>query len=281
MKRVELLKSLDIGTSIKKLREKKGLSQEQLAKDICDRTNITKLENGHTKIPSLSFILLLCERLDITIEEFLNFAMANSYSLNRKLILDLLMNNNMCDLEKYLNDIDDSCLSKNSLLYYKYLLGKVYISRCENDKWKSLLLEIISQTHENYIKILSYHELIKNHFISANEEIYSYDNLNKIINKNSPLEYIYFIDDLFKVNMNSGNYTYCKYLIELEIRFINSHECYRYLPIYYKNKIELYKDDINSVKDIKNKLLALEGNNRLSWYLVYIYLSLTFKIVLI
>ena len=45
MKREELLATLDIGMTIKRLREKKGLSQEQLAKDICDRTNITKLEN--------------------------------------------------------------------------------------------------------------------------------------------------------------------------------------------------------------------------------------------
>jgi transcriptional regulator with XRE-family HTH domain len=56
MKRADFLAMLDIGITVKKLREKKGLSQEELAKDICDRTNITKLENGHSKIPSLSFI---------------------------------------------------------------------------------------------------------------------------------------------------------------------------------------------------------------------------------
>ena len=83
MKRADLLATLDIGAAVKKLREMKGISQEELAKDICDRTNITKLENGYSKIPSLSFVLLICDKLELSIEEFLNFAMENSYSLNK------------------------------------------------------------------------------------------------------------------------------------------------------------------------------------------------------
>ena len=84
MKREEFLATLDIGITIKKLRERKGLSQEQLAKGICDRTNITKLENGHSKVPSLSFVLSICERLEITIDEFLNYALTNNYKINKK-----------------------------------------------------------------------------------------------------------------------------------------------------------------------------------------------------
>ena len=64
MKRAGLIASLDIGASIKKLRESRGLSQDELAKDICDRTTITKLENGSSKIPSFIFILQICDKPD-------------------------------------------------------------------------------------------------------------------------------------------------------------------------------------------------------------------------
>ena len=266
MKRVELLKSLDIGASIKRLREKKGLSQEELAKDICDRTNITKLENGYSKIPSLSFVLLICEKLDVTIEEFLNFAMSNNYSIDKKYVLDLLLNDDMTSLENYLTNINPSYLSKNNQTYYKYLMAKVKIYNGESKIAKDILLEIISSTGENYLKLLSYHELFKNNYIDSTtnmiKEIFSKENLFKLVNKRNPIEYFYLINDLLTINFKNNNYEYCKYLLELEISFLNNHDYYRFLPIYYKNKMALYKDDIFTIRDIENKLLAIEKQKR-------------------
>jgi transcriptional regulator with XRE-family HTH domain len=121
MKRADMLARLDVGASIKKLRKEKGLSQDELAKGICDRANIAKLENGHSKTPSFNLVLLICEKFDISIEEFLNYSLKDNYSLNRDLILEYLMDNSLSKLKNYLSNIDFNSLPSKDKKYYTYL----------------------------------------------------------------------------------------------------------------------------------------------------------------
>lgn len=262
MKRADLLATLDIGAAVKKLREIKGISQEELAKDICDRTNITKLENGYSKIPSLSFILLICDKLEISIEEFLNFAMNNSYSLNRKQILEFLLKEDLYSLKKYLSNIDASLLSNNDSSYYKYLISKVYIFENKNDEAKTLLLDIIKNNHNHLLTALSYHELIKNQYIELTEsfinDFYSYNELTKLTTHTRSNEGIYLLNDLITKSINENkDIDKINKLLDLEFQFIENHECYKYLSYYYENKINTNKSYISNIdfnfKDRANK----------------------------
>ena len=269
MKRADLLATLDIGASIKKLREEKGLSQEELAKDICDRTNITKLENGHYKIPSLSFILLICERLEITINDFLNYAMSNNYSLDRRYILDLLLAHDLSSLKEELDKINIESLSNIDQKYYIFLLAKIAIDNDDLKLAKQYLDSLFNTSKylpSNFIELLSIHLLNKYKLTPISKQliysIYSRKYLLSLLNKNTAMEYLYFINDLLQISINENNKDDAKFLLELEIRFINSHDCYKYLPHYYQNKLEIYNENQLLTKELQNKLFAIQTNNK-------------------
>lgn len=262
MKRADFLATLDIGMTIKKLREMKGLSQEQLAKDICDRTNITKLENGHSKVPSLSFVLSICERLEITIDEFLNYALTNNYKLNRKLILEYLVNDDKGNLTLYLDNINPDYLSKKDYRYYNFLKAKTYLDHNHPKLAQSLLISLIKNDDKDFIYVLSTHLLLKHNLIKENhlnKELFSRSFLNALKDKNTPNEYLYFINDMLTNAIENKEASLSKYLLELEISFINSHDLYKYLSNYYHNKIQIYRDEYNSIQDIESKLLPIKN----------------------
>lgn len=69
MDRAKELKKL--GDKVRQLREKKGLSQTELAHDIGkDQPSINRLEKGNIN-PSYLYLLEVCEGLEISISELL------------------------------------------------------------------------------------------------------------------------------------------------------------------------------------------------------------------
>ena len=69
-KSIELVK---LGNRIRELREAKGLSQAKLAvKILKDQQSIHKVESGNFN-PSYIYLLEICEGLEISISELLNF----------------------------------------------------------------------------------------------------------------------------------------------------------------------------------------------------------------
>ena len=65
------MENLDIGFKIKKLREEKNLSQEQLANllDI-SQSKISKIENGRLKKIEMKLVLKFCKSIDVSLDEF-------------------------------------------------------------------------------------------------------------------------------------------------------------------------------------------------------------------
>ena len=53
-----------IGEEVKSKRLNRGLTQSQLAEDICTQATISNLENG-ASVPTISILLKLAERLNI------------------------------------------------------------------------------------------------------------------------------------------------------------------------------------------------------------------------
>jgi transcriptional regulator with XRE-family HTH domain len=267
MKRTGLIASLDIGASIRKLRESRGLSQDELAKDICDRTTITKLENGSSKIPSFIFILQICDKLNVTLDEFINIALSNSYSLDKNFLFNHLLNNNIDNISEYLSDIDMESLSNKDQQLYNYLIAKIYINNGKYDKAKEYLLRSLNLSKnlksDSVLELLAYHELVKHELIVERTKSMDKILIESILKVNSKdISYLYLIDSALKDSLSRNN-EYAPILLERELNIINDEGLYKYLPIYYNNKLIMYKEDENMQRDIKSKLKAINQVNKI------------------
>lgn len=269
MKRASMIASLDIGATIKKLRKLKGLSQDELAKDICDRTTITKLENGFSKIPSFIFVLQICDKLDISVDEFINLALSSSYTLDKKEIFNSLINNDIEKISEYLSKIDIEALSLKDKQLYNYLIAKIYINNGKMDKAKEYLLMSLNDNKsfktDNIMNLLAYYELLKNELIVPQTK-----SLNKILIENvlkidsKDIAHLYLIDNLIKDNINGTNIEFINTLLEKELSIINDQGYYKYLSLYYQNKLEINKNDLNIKRELESKLKAITHINKIS-----------------
>ena len=65
------MENIDIGFKIKKLREEKNLSQEQLANLLeISQSKLSKIENGRIKKIEINLILKFCKSIDVSLDEF-------------------------------------------------------------------------------------------------------------------------------------------------------------------------------------------------------------------
>lgn len=65
------MENLDIGFKIKKLREEKNLSQEQLANLLeISQSKLFKIENGRLKKIEMKLVLKFCKSIDVSLDEF-------------------------------------------------------------------------------------------------------------------------------------------------------------------------------------------------------------------
>ena len=70
-KLIYIVENLDIGFKIKKLREEKNLSQEQLANLLeISQSKLSKIENGRLKKIEMKLVLKFCKNIDIELDEF-------------------------------------------------------------------------------------------------------------------------------------------------------------------------------------------------------------------
>ena len=70
-KLIYIVENLDIGFKIKKLREEKNLSQEQLANLLeISQSKLSKIENGRLKKIEMKLVLKFCKNIDINLDDF-------------------------------------------------------------------------------------------------------------------------------------------------------------------------------------------------------------------
>ena len=70
-KLIYIVENIDIGFKIKKLREEKNLSQEQLANLLeISQSKLSKIENGRLKKIEMKLVLKFCKNLDINLDDF-------------------------------------------------------------------------------------------------------------------------------------------------------------------------------------------------------------------
>ena len=70
-----------IGEEVKSKRLNRGLTQSQLAEDICTQATISNLENG-ASVPTISILLKLAERLNIEFSNIYDYTLDKEYNNN-------------------------------------------------------------------------------------------------------------------------------------------------------------------------------------------------------
>ena len=70
-KLIYIVENLDIGFKIKKLREEKNLSQEQLVNLLeISQSKLSKIENGRLKKIEMKLVLKFCKSIDVSLDDF-------------------------------------------------------------------------------------------------------------------------------------------------------------------------------------------------------------------
>ena len=70
-KLIYIVENIEIGFKIKKLREEKNLSQEQLANLLeISQSKLSKIENGRLKKIEMKLVLKFCKIIDINLDDF-------------------------------------------------------------------------------------------------------------------------------------------------------------------------------------------------------------------
>ena len=73
-------------------------------------------------------------------------SLSNSYSLDKNLIFDSLIQKNINKISEYLSTIDSEILSIKDQQLYNYLIAKIYIEEKKFNKAKSYLLLSINSS---------------------------------------------------------------------------------------------------------------------------------------
>ncbi len=97
--------SQQISIKMKSLRKQRLLTQEELAKDICQRSTISRYESGKIKLPSAIILKELVERFGLTLDDFFTSffdASCRITSQNKRMITNLFV-------EKDFHKVQDIC----------------------------------------------------------------------------------------------------------------------------------------------------------------------------
>ncbi len=97
----------ELGETIREVRINKQLTQQQVCSDMISRTTLSKIENGHVE-PSLETLMILLNRLDIELQDFLKLLPNNSY-ITKKGIEDEYLFVNFLTCTSDIRSLIDRC----------------------------------------------------------------------------------------------------------------------------------------------------------------------------
>lgn len=124
-----MLSKQKLGSEIKRLRKLKKMTQIQLAENICNQSEISRIEAGDC-FPSLDILYLISNKLNIPISSFFNsldFEEMEEMKHIQKTVWNLSQTKQYEELFSYLKDIQSRKVYFHSEME-KFLLWKEYIS---------------------------------------------------------------------------------------------------------------------------------------------------------
>lgn len=131
-----------LGIEISKMRAELGISQKELAKDICTQSTISPIEAGEV-YPAIDTLLKIALKLQVPVEYF----------------IEMLFHKNVLESEKLIKDIDFHLKEHN----YKKVISIINSNKLDEDNvWLNLYLEYILLTSNYSLKQIGPDECIVN-----------------------------------------------------------------------------------------------------------------------
>ncbi|WP_144704290.1 helix-turn-helix domain-containing protein [Fictibacillus phosphorivorans] len=186
------------GEIIKFYRKRRGLSQEQLGKDICTTTHVSKIERGQTKY-STEIIALFSKRLEIDIQKEMQFFQDMEKKLHQW--HNSIIMQRMKEVEKTKSELDQFPIvqtSKHAALY-QLVLARYYLLKKEPQKAAEVLKRI--QTEHLIPYEFNMYKHVKGIYF-----LQKYNNFH-VENRRKAIELLSTIDKI-----SYGNEEYCYHL---------------------------------------------------------------------
>lgn len=130
-----------LGLEISKLRAELGISQKELAKDICTQSTISRIEAGEV-YPAIDTLLKIALKLQVPVEYF----------------IEMLFHKNVLESEILIKDIESNLKVHN----YNKVISIINTNKIDKDNiWLNLYLEYMLHTAQYSLKMISPEECIK------------------------------------------------------------------------------------------------------------------------
>lgn len=138
----DILEMKYLGLEISKLRAELGMSQKELAKDICTQSTISRIEAGEV-YPAIDTLLKIALKLQVPVEYF----------------IEMLFHKNVLESEGLISEIEYHLKEHN----YKRVISIINSNEIDNDNiWLNLYLDYILSTAKYYLKMISPEKCIEN-----------------------------------------------------------------------------------------------------------------------
>ena len=131
-----------LGLEISKLRAGMGMSQKELAKDICTQSTISRIEAGEV-YPAIDTLLKIALKLQVPVEYF----------------IEMLFHKNVLESERIINNIDYHLKEHN----YKKVISIIIDNKIDKDNvWLNFYLDHILHIAQYKLNIITSEECISN-----------------------------------------------------------------------------------------------------------------------
>ena len=129
-----------LGLEISKLRAEMGMSQKELAKDICTQSTISRIEAGEV-YPAIDTLLKIALKLQVPVEYF----------------IEMLFHKNVLESESLIKEVELHLKVHN----YEKVISIIKKNKIDRDNiWLNFYLEFILQTAHYYLKIINSEDCI-------------------------------------------------------------------------------------------------------------------------
>lgn len=214
-----------LGLEISKLRAELGMSQNELAKDICTQSTISRIEAGEV-YPAIDTLLKIALKLQIPVEYLIEMLFYKNVLESERLIKDIEFHLKEHDYKKIISIINKNEISSENI-------------------WLNFYLDYLLQTAHYNLKMISPEECItnlKNILISSNQTTIQFRFLHIKINNT--------IANVYAENgeANKSLYYYNKTLKEHLHKNYNDYKIYETLITVLYNKCKLLYD-INNIEE--------------------------------
>ena len=245
-----------LGYTIKLLRERAGMNQDELCEGICERTFLSKLENGCRKAPSIVMLSKLCQKLNISMDDLFLLSFGDNDEILSVVVSDI-----------------------NALIYsYRfdeaYEFAKIHLENVETPIYKQLYL-LTKALHyfykEEYDKVIFIVEEAIALTTSLTGPLYTLTEL-RLVNMFLNINIVkYRIEDCYSIRECFDNFSYY-----LQNNYVQN---YREIGFMYLSVCEffLYDYKINEFKILIDQCLKIFKENnfllhqQISWNLLYLY----------